>query len=113
MSSDTDPGTILLADLDPVAGREQGGYRPVLAVAGRRYAIIPDLILVVPLTTTDRALPHHVLIRPDDENGLKRDSYAMTEQVRVLSYERFDRVLGRASGRVMDDVSRYLHLFIA
>jgi hypothetical protein len=34
-------GDILLCDLNPVAGREQGGIRPVLVVSHHRYSVIP------------------------------------------------------------------------
>ena len=112
MNAVADPGDILLADLNPIAGREQGGRRPVLAVASRRYAVIPGLILAIPLTTTDRGLPHHIAVHPNRETGLDRLSFAMTEQVRALSHVRIDRVLGRVDERAMDEVSRYLHLFI-
>jgi mRNA-degrading endonuclease toxin of MazEF toxin-antitoxin module len=38
-------GDVLLCDLSPVAGREQGGIRPVLVVSHHRYSVIPGLVV--------------------------------------------------------------------
>jgi len=105
-------GDLLLCDLNPVAGREQGGVRPVLVVSHPRYAAVPGLFIAVPLTTRFRGLEHHIEIPADDRTGLKQVSYAMTEQVRAMSNERAGRQLGRVGDEVMTTISRYLHLFI-
>jgi mRNA interferase MazF len=84
-------GDVLLCDLNPVAGREQGGVRPVVVVSHPRYAAIPGLFLAVPLTTRDRGLEHHIKVSADASTGLKQVSYAMTEQVRAMSEERAGR----------------------
>lgn len=105
-------GEIVLVDLNPIAGREQGGKRPVLVVSHRRYAAIPGLFLGVPLTSTDRGLPHHVSIAAAGQTGLHRTSYAMTEQLRALSLDRVDQHLGNLDSETFRRVSRYLHLFI-
>jgi mRNA interferase MazF len=105
-------GDVLLCDLNPVAGREQGGIRPVVVVSHDRYAVIPGLFLAVPLTTRNRALDHHIEVPADDATGLKQVSYAMTEQIRAVSQLRAGRQLGRVSGETLTLISRYLHLFI-
>jgi mRNA interferase MazF len=106
-------GDVLLCDLNPVAGREQGGIRPVVVVSHHRYAVIPGLFLAVPLTSRDRGLDHHVTIPADDRTGLQRVSYAMTEQIRAVSDQRAGRQLGAVSSETLRTISRYLHLFIA
>ena len=103
---------VLLCDLNPVAGREQGGVRPVVVVSHPRYAAVPGLFIAVPLTTRHRGLEHHIEIPADDRTGLKQVSYAMTEQVRAMSLERAGRQLGRISDDALTTISRYLHLFI-
>ena len=105
-------GDVLLCDLSPVAGREQGGIRPVVVVSHDRYAVIPGLFLAVPLTSRDRGLDHHVEVPADGVTRLKQVSYAMTEQVRAISELRAGRQLGRVSGPTLAAISRYLHLFI-
>jgi mRNA interferase MazF len=105
-------GDIVLCDLNPVAGREQGGIRPVVVVSHRRYAVIPGLFLAVPLTTRDRELDHHVFIPADKNSGLKQPSYAMTEQIRAISDQRAGREIGRVADETLATISQYLHLFI-
>jgi mRNA interferase MazF len=105
-------GDVLLCDLNPVAGHEQGGVRPVVVVSHPRYAAVPGLFIAVPLTTRHRGLEHHVEIAADERTGLKQVSYAMTEQVRTMSHERAGRQLGRVSDDALTAISRYLHLFI-
>ena len=105
-------GDVLLCDLNPVAGREQGGIRPVVVVSHHRYAVIPGLFLAVPLTTRDRGLDHHITVPADDGTGLKQVSYAMTEQIRAMSDQRAGRQLGQVSTGTLAAISRYLHLFI-
>jgi len=105
-------GDVLLCDLNPVAGREQGGIRPVVVVSHRRYSVIPGLFLAVPLTTRSRGLDHHIEVPADDGTGLKQVSYAMTEQIRAMSDQRAGRQLGRVTSETLTAISRYLHLFV-
>jgi mRNA interferase MazF len=105
-------GDVLLCDLNPVAGREQGGVRPVVVVSHPRYAAVPGLFIAIPLTTRHRGLEHHIEIPADELTGLKHVSYAMTEQVRTMSNDRVGRQLGRISDDAMATISRYVHLFI-
>jgi mRNA interferase MazF len=84
-----------------------------VVVSHRRYAAVPGLFLAVPLTSTDRGLPHHVEIAAGPDTGLVRTSYAMTEQVRALALGRIERQLGVVDETPMSRISRYLHLFIA
>ena len=106
-------GDVLLCDLNPVAGREQGGIRPVVVVSHDRYEVIPGLFLAIPLTSRDRGLEHHVQVPADSRTGLQRVSYAMTEQIRAMSEERAGCRLGKLDDESLTAISRYLHLFIA
>jgi mRNA interferase MazF len=106
-------GDVVLCDLNPVAGHEQGGIRPVVVVSHDRYSVIPGLFLAIPLTTRNRGLDHHVTVPPDHDPGLQRLSYAMTEQIRALSGRRAGRRLGQVDRETLTAISRYLHLFIA
>ena len=105
-------GDVLLCDLKPVAGREQGGIRPILVVSHHRYSVIPGLFLAVPLTSRDRGLDHHIRVPADEYTGLRQVSFAMTEQVRAMSDQRAGRQLGRVGTGTLAAISRYLHLFI-
>ena len=106
-------GDLLLCNLDPTRGREQGGTRPVVVVSHRRYAVVPGLFLAVPLTSVDRGLPRHVEVPADETTGLMRTSFAMTEQIRTLSLGRIGRQIGVLAPGTLAEVTRYLHMFIA
>jgi mRNA interferase MazF len=106
-------GDILLADLNPTTGQEQGGRRPVVVVSDRRYSAIPGLFLAVPLTSIDRGLPHHIAVPANKATGLNRTSYAMPEQIRALAYRRIERQIGSVDDATAGRISHYLHLFIA
>jgi mRNA-degrading endonuclease toxin of MazEF toxin-antitoxin module len=83
-----------------------------VVVSHQRYSVIPGLFLTVPLTSTDPGLRHHVAVSPDEATGLARVSYAMTEQIRALAYDRIECQLDAVDPAGMNQISRYVHLFI-
>lgn len=89
-------GDIWYAVLDPIRGREQGGYRPVVVVSADWFHDVSgaELLLCVPLTTRDRQYATHVAIQPP-EGGIREPSWAMCEQMRATSRERFRKRLGQ------------------
>ncbi len=62
-------------------------------------------------TSTDRGLPPRV-VPADETTGLAQVSYAMTEQIRALAYDRIELALDAVAQPGMNLISRYLHLFI-
>ncbi|NMR20222.1 type II toxin-antitoxin system PemK/MazF family toxin [Cellulomonas fimi] len=98
-------------DLDPTRGREQAGFRPALVVASRQYVeTVTRLVVVLPVTTTDRGWPNHVLLR--GRPGLDRPSWAMTEQVRTVARDRLVEVVGLVDDATLRDVDVYLKDFL-
>lgn len=109
--TDIGPGSVLWVDLDPAQGREQAGCRPALVVSNEAYlASIPDVIVVVPVTTRDRGLPHHVPLRG---SKLSSASFAMTEQPRTVDRRRAVGEAGRADRDTMREVIGWLRDFLA
>ncbi len=105
-------GSLVWTDLDPVLGREQAGRRPALIVASTQYLEQADtLAIIVPVTTKDRGWPNHVLLR-GEHLGLTRPSYAMTEQIRTITRDRFRGVIGSADASTMKDVDMWLRDFL-
>jgi mRNA interferase MazF len=82
-------GEIWLADFDPVRGHEQGRQRPALLISNDQFNNGPaGLVVVVPLTTTERArMPLRVQIDPPD-GGVRQRSWALCEAIRSISTER-------------------------
>lgn len=99
-------GQVIEVDLDPVVGHEQGSMRPCIVVqnnAGNRFS---STTVVVPLTSTSRIggpSPIYVLI-PKGDGGLKRDSIALTDQIRAVDFQRTGRTFGVLSPATMQKV---------
>ena len=81
-------GDIWLADLNPVRGHEQAGRRPVLVVSVDRFnQSRADVVVVIPITSTLRNIPFHVVVQPP-EGGLTNPSGLLCEAVRSISKDR-------------------------
>jgi mRNA interferase MazF len=79
---------VWVAQLDPIAGHEQAGTRPVVVISRDAFnAAGWRLCVCVPLTTRDRGSPLHVQIEPP-EGGVRSTSYALVDQVRSLDRSR-------------------------
>jgi mRNA interferase MazF len=88
-------GEIWDVDLDPVQGREQAGRRPALIVSVDRFNEGPaGLVVVLPITRTDRQVRWHVRVQPP-EGGLTAVSFVMCEAVRSISTVRLLKKRGR------------------
>lgn len=104
-------GAIVWVQLDPTRGREQAGTRPAVVLSSDGYLeAVPDLAIVIPVTTRDRAWPHHVQLA-GPELSLTRPSFAMTEQPRTISRHRITRRVGRVDQPTMDAITLWIKDF--
>jgi len=104
-------GSIVWVDLSPTRGREQAGTRPAVVIASDGYlGNVPELVIVVPVTTTDRGWPHHVHIQGPDVD-LPRPSFAMTEQPRTVARSRITGRAGTAGADTLAEVDQWLRDF--
>ena len=105
-------GEIWHVDLDPTRGHEQAGQRPALVVSVDLLNSGPaGLVIVVPLTTTFKAIPLHVELEPP-EAGLRHRSWVKPEDVRSISIERLSRRLGAVSARTLELVDDRLRVVL-
>jgi mRNA interferase MazF len=110
-----EPWQVWLADFGMPTGSEQGGSRPTVIIGSEDHCRFPiQMALVVPLTTRDRGLPHHIAIS-SAESGLTRASLARTDDIRAISTTRFTRPvpLGRLSDQEVEQVRRWVHRMLA
>lgn len=106
MKREPERGELYYASFGTGVGSEQSGRRPLLVVSIDQMNRAPaELILAVPLTTTQRPTRMHVRIDPQ-QGGLEKVSYAMPEMVRHISTERLGRRIGRAPLDAVDVVAR-------
>jgi mRNA interferase MazF len=93
-------GDILLADLDPIVGHEQGGRRPVLVLSGPSYNELRDeRLIIATITSRQRNLPFHIAVGAD--SGMRVPSWVQAESVRAISVQRIIRQLGRARSQTL------------
>ncbi|MDI3280395.1 MAG: type II toxin-antitoxin system PemK/MazF family toxin [Bacillota bacterium] len=104
-------GDVFYADLDPVAGCEQGGQRPVLILQndlGNRYG---PTTIVAPITShlREEKLPTQVKI-PAGRCRFERDSVVLLEQIRTVDKCRLQRKLTRLDKGLMERVRDALEI---
>lgn len=104
-------GQIWSVALDPGRANEQAGTRPCVVVSADRFNKLPiGHCIVVPLTSRDRRLPHHIAVT--DDGGLQRPSWAMCEAVRSVSVQRFGILIGTADSATTEAVARQVSRWI-
>jgi mRNA interferase MazF len=102
------------ANLSPQLGNEQAGHRPCVVVSSSLHCAFPiPMAIVVPLTTVDRGLPHHVPIN-SASSGVEAPSFARTDDIRAISERRFTsrRPMGVLSSQEREAVKSQLRLMI-
>lgn len=107
-----DRGNIVIADLKPVKGHEQGGESlPVLVLSPFEYNIRSGLCLIVPFTRHQKGYPYEA-----DPTGyrMKTEGVVLADAVRNIDWKsRNARFLEDADPGFVDEVlSRLLTLLI-
>ena len=100
-------GDIYQADLNPVFGSEQGGYRPVLVIQNNRGNKYSPTVIVAAITSRLKTkLPTHVLLR--NIKGLDKNSVVLLEQVRTIDKKRLDNYIGTLTKEQMQKIDKAL-----
>lgn len=104
-------GDIFFADLSPVVGSEQGGFRPVLVIQndiGNRFS--PTVIVAAITAQIQKAkLPTHVEVQAR-EGGLERDSVILLEQIRTIDKQRLTDKITHLDDEMMRRVKEALQI---
>lgn len=109
------PWQVWLVDFGNPVGREEGGVRPAVVVGSETHCRFPiGMALVIPLTSRDRGLDHHVPVNSAGA-GLSRPSWARTEDITAVSTQRFRRSepLGVVSPPEIERLSEWLREMVA
>lgn len=86
-------GEIYCADLYPVIGSEQGGFRPVLVLQndiGNRNSPT-TIVAAITAKTIKPPMPTHVRISAE---GLRTESIVLLEQIRTIDKSRLGKYVG-------------------
>lgn len=73
-------GDIIYLDFDPQAGHEQKGRRPALVITNNVFNRYSKMIMVCPITNTDKAHPFHIKL----DNRTKTTGVILCDQARTL-----------------------------
>jgi len=105
-------GEVWDLELDPTRGREQAGTRPALVLSADIFNEGPaDLVVVIPVTRTERRVRWHVPVQPP-EGGLIAQSFIQCENVRSVSKQRFKRLRGRVGESTLRQVEDRLRILL-
>ena len=102
---DIQRGDIVLVNLDPVIGSEQGKTRPALVIQndiGNKYS---PTTIVAPITSKifSKEFSTNVQISPQD-SGLENESTILLNQIRTLDKSRISKKLGSIKDQIMKKV---------
>ena len=78
-------GDVIKLDLNPTKGHEQAGYRPALVVNNAYLSHASNMIVICPITSTDRKNPLHVSLE-----GLTTTGFVMCDQVKAIDIKARD-----------------------
>ena len=96
---------VMEANLDPAAGAEQKGTRPVLIVSNEEFNQAMPNVTVLPLTSTKRRLYPSEVSLPQGKAGQPLDSIIMAHQIRTISKQRLKGLLAYLEDpQLRDDV---------
>ena len=86
---------IWYADLNPIRGSEQAGYRPVLIISGNMLNKHLEIVIVCPLTTKIKNYKGNLVLTPTKQNGLDSTSEILTFHIRSISKNRLIKKVGK------------------
>jgi mRNA interferase MazF len=107
-------GEIWWVDFDPVVGSEQAGKRPALIISADRFHQIQNrLVMVVPITITQRPYPFHIEVEAGTTT-LREPIFVMCDQPRMISTQRLldDGPVGRISAQTIGEVEDRLRVIL-
>ena len=98
-------GEIYYADLSPVVGSEQGGYRPVIVLQNNKGNRYSTTVIIAPISSrlTKNPLPTHVMV---DCNSLEKKSVVLLEQIRTIDKQRIKEKVGMIDSQVMNLINQ-------
>jgi len=98
-------GVIILANLDPVVGSEQGKTRPALVIQNDIGNEFSPTTIVAPITSKifSKQFPTNVEIDKTD-SPLKEKSTVLLNQIRAIDKTRIIKSYGMLSGKKMKEV---------
>jgi mRNA interferase MazF len=102
-------GEIWFADLNPVRGSEQAGFRPVVIISGNLLNKYLNVVITVPLTTKIKNYQGNPILDPNQSNNLKAPSEMMIFHIRSIAKERLVQKIGDISEKEVKQALKTLN----
>lgn len=96
-------GEIYWADLNPVRGREQAGFRPVLVISQDIFNERSGTVIALAITGRPQKAGFPVTLKLESIE-LPKPSWVKISQVRALSTERLGHKMGTVSPEELDRI---------
>ena len=98
-------GEIYYANLCPIVGSEQGGFRPVVILQNNKGNLHSGTTIVAAITSEIHKtyLPTHVIFTA---NGMKKKSMVLLEQIRTIDKSRLGRFVGAIDDKIMKRIDK-------
>jgi mRNA interferase MazF len=87
-------GEIWYANLNPIKGSEQAGFRPVMILSGNLLNEHLAVVIVAPLTTKIKNYKGNPILSVSKNNGLKEVSEVLIFHIRSVSKDRLVQRIG-------------------
>jgi mRNA interferase MazF len=101
-------GEIWNANLNPIQGSEQAGFRPVVIISGNLMNDLTNLVVCCPLTTKIKNYYGNVILDPTKLNGLVVNSEILTFHIRSISKDRLKQKIGKISALELKGIQNCL-----
>jgi|SRR5579862_9657754 len=96
-------GDIVWADLNPVQGHEQGGYRPVVVISEDVFNLRSGTVIALAITSQPQRAGFPLTLELTTAKLPKR-SWVKISQIRTLSVERIGKRIGRLGPEEVDQL---------
>ncbi len=107
---------IWIAYLDPASGTEPGKIRPVVILQSDtlHYAgHTSTIICAISSKPKDGVSLIRLKIQPSEENGLRKESYILTDQIRALDLIRLRERVGQLSEETINQLRKNIKAILS
>lgn len=108
-------GDIVIVDLSPIIGSEQGGTRPCIIVQNDVGNVFSHTTIIVPITSSlDKKYSGntHFFIGKNMTNNLSKDGVGLCEQVRCVDKARIKKKIGKLGKEEIVQLRRCIKICI-
>jgi len=107
-------GDIILVNLEPVKGSEQGGVRPCLIIQNDKGNKYSPLTIIAPLTSKEftKEFPTNVFV-PKKDSRLDKDSTILLNQIKTIDKYRIMKKISSLNPFFMNQVDMAIKISLA